>query len=109
MPKILYFITEDWFFMSHFAAMARAAREQGFEVIVATRLNKDAHRIAQEGFRVIALDTDRKSLRLIDGLRNLLRSYGIVRRERPDIVHCIALRPIVLGGAAAKLARAKAL
>ncbi len=109
MPKILYFITEDWFFMSHFAAMARAAREEGFEVTVATRVNKDADRIVAEGFRVIALDADRKSLRLIEGLRSLLRSYGIVRRERPDIVHCIALRPIVLGGTAAKLARTKAL
>jgi glycosyltransferase involved in cell wall biosynthesis len=109
MPKILYFITEDWFFMSHFAAMARAAREEGFEVTIATRMNKDADRIAGEGFRWIALDTDRKSLRLIEGLRNLLRSYGIVRRERPDIVHCIALRTIVLGGTAAKLAQAKAL
>jgi glycosyltransferase involved in cell wall biosynthesis len=109
MPKILYFITEDWFFMSHFVAMARAAREEGFEVTIATRMNKDADRIAGEGFRWIALDTDRKSLRLIEGLRNLLRSYGIVRRERPDIVHCIALRPIVLGGTAAKLAQAKAL
>jgi glycosyltransferase involved in cell wall biosynthesis len=109
MPKILYFITEDWFFMSHFVAMARAAREEGFEVTIATRVNKDADRIAGEGFRLIALDADRKSLRLIEGLRNLLRSYGIVRRERPDIVHCIALRPIVLGGTAAKLAQAKAL
>jgi glycosyltransferase involved in cell wall biosynthesis len=109
MPKILYFITEDWFFMSHFVAMARAAREEGFEVTIATRVNKDADRIAGEGFRWIALDTDRKSLRLIEGLRNLLRSYGIVRRERPDIVHCIALRTIVLSGTAAKLAQAKAL
>jgi len=109
MPKILYFITEDWFFMSHFVAMARAARDDGFEVTIATQVNKHGGAIAQEGFRVIALDTDRKSLRLVDGLRSLLRSYAIMRRESPDIVHCIALRPIALGGVAARLAQAKAL
>jgi glycosyltransferase involved in cell wall biosynthesis len=107
MPKILYLITEDWFFASHFLVMARTARQQGLDVAVATRVDEYGDRIASEGFRVIALDSDRKSLRLSDGLRNLVRAYGIIRKERPDIVHCIALRPVVLGGIAAKLAQAK--
>ena len=29
MPKILYLVTEDWFFVSHFLPMAQAARECG--------------------------------------------------------------------------------
>ena len=34
MPKLLYLITEDWFFVSHFMPMARTARAAGFEVVV---------------------------------------------------------------------------
>jgi glycosyltransferase involved in cell wall biosynthesis len=109
MTKILYFVTEDWFFVSHFLPMARAARAAGMEVVVAARVSGRAGRLATEGVRVIPLDVERKSLGLLEGLRNVVAAYRIVRAERPDIVHCIALRPIVLGGLAARAAGAGAL
>jgi glycosyltransferase involved in cell wall biosynthesis len=105
MPKLLYLITEDWFFVSHFLPMARAARDAGFDVVVATRLDVQAERIATEGFRVVAFDQTRKSLGPFEALRNVVQAFSIIRGERPDIVHCIALRPVVLGGLAAKFAR----
>jgi glycosyltransferase involved in cell wall biosynthesis len=109
MRKILYFVTEDWFFASHFLPMARAAREAGFEVMVAARVRNHADRLRAEGLRVIPLEIERKSLGALEGLRSIMRAYRIVRAERPDIVHCIALRPIVLGGLAARAAGAGAL
>jgi glycosyltransferase involved in cell wall biosynthesis len=109
MRKILYFVTEDWFFASHFLPMARAARDAGFEVMVAARVRNHADRLKAEGLRVIPLEIERKSLGALEGLRSVMRAYRIVRAERPDIVHCIALRPIVLGGLAARLAGARAL
>jgi glycosyltransferase involved in cell wall biosynthesis len=108
MPKLLYLITEDWFFVSHFLPMARAARAAGFEVLVATRLRAHAAQIAAEGIRVVSLESERRSLGVVEILRSVLRMRAIVRTERPDIVHCIALRMVVLGGLAAKLAGAKA-
>jgi hypothetical protein len=109
MPKILYLVTEDWFFVSHFLPMARAARAAGLDVVVATNVNSAAARIEAEGIRVIALAVERGSLSTLAGVRDMLRTFRIVRAERPDIVHCIALRPVVLGGLAARLAGAKAL
>jgi glycosyltransferase involved in cell wall biosynthesis len=109
MPKILYLVTEDWFFVSHFLPMARAAREAGLEVVVATRIHEKAGRIAAEGARVIALDVDRSSLGPLEGLRYVVNAYRILRTERPDIVHCIALKPVLFGGIAARLAGAKGL
>jgi len=109
MAKVLYLVTEDWFFASHFLPMARAAREAGFEVVVAARVHSHADRLKAEGLRVIPLDVERRSLGAIEVLRNFMQTYRIVRAERPDIVHCIALRPIVLGGSAARMAGAGAL
>ena len=109
MPKILYFATEDWFFASHFLPMARAAREAGFDVVVATRLGGKAQRIIDEGIRLVPLGGERRSLSPLGGLRDFLGALAVVRSEAPDIVHCIALRPVVLGGIAAKLARVKGL
>ena len=36
--RLLYVVTEDWYFLSHRLPMARAARDAGFEVHVATRV-----------------------------------------------------------------------
>src|SRR5262245_22199413 len=109
MRKILYLITEDWFFASHFLPMARAARAAGFEVVVATRVRRHAERIAAVGCRVIPLDLERGSLAALELVRSVKRIAAIVRQERPDIVHCIALRMVILGGLAAHLARVPAL
>ena len=103
MPKLLYLVTEDWFFVSHFLPMARTAKAAGFEVVVATRVREQAQRIAAEGCRVVVLEGERRSFGPFEALRGFLRMARIVREERPDVVHCIALRMVVLGGLAARL------
>lgn len=109
MPKLLYLITEDWFFVSHFLPMARTARAAGFDVVVATRVRNHAARIEAEGFRVVPLEHERRSLGLMEALRGFFRMARIVRAERPDIVHCIALRMVAIGGLAARAGGAKRL
>jgi glycosyltransferase involved in cell wall biosynthesis len=109
MAKILYLITEDWFFVSHFMPMAQAARECGFDVTVATRVRADGERIKEQGFSLIPIESERGSVSLVRSLRDFSQLMTIVRRERADIVHCIALRPVVIGGVAAKFAGSGAL
>ncbi len=48
--RLLYVVTEDWYFLSHRLPMARAARDAGFEVHVATRVVDGAKAIEAEGF-----------------------------------------------------------
>ena len=104
-PKLLYLVTEDWYFCSHRLPMARAARDGGLEVVVATRVARHADRIRDEGFRLVPLlKLDRRSLnplREIAALREIVRVY---RAERPDIVHHVALKPTLYGTLAAMLA-----
>lgn len=109
MAKILYLVTEDWFFVSHFLPMARAARACGFEIVVATRVRGGGERLTAEGIRVVPVKGERGTLSPLAGLRDLLRAFAIVRAERAEIVHCIALRPVVIGGVAATLAGAPVL
>jgi glycosyltransferase involved in cell wall biosynthesis len=109
MRKLLFLVSEDWFFVSHFLPMARAAKAAGFEVAVATRVTAHGGRIASEGCRLIPFEMERGSIAPLAVLRGMLRVWRIVRDEKPDLVHCIALRMILLGGIPAKLAGAKAL
>jgi hypothetical protein len=47
MPKILYLVTEDWFFVSHFLPMAQTARDC-LQVVVATPVRADGERLEAE-------------------------------------------------------------
>ena len=49
-PRILYVVTEDWYFLSHRLPMARAAKAAGYEVHVAARLKDGRAAIEKEGF-----------------------------------------------------------
>jgi hypothetical protein len=49
-PKLLYLVTEDWYFWSHRLPMAKAAQRAGFAVGVATRIAEHGERIRGEGF-----------------------------------------------------------
>ena len=108
-PKLVFIISEDWFFASHFLGFAKAAVAAGLEPVVVTRV--DAHRQALEaaGCRVIAVPVARRAFGPLATLRALLRYRAILRAEAPAIAHCIAIKSIVLGGLAARLAGVPAL
>lgn len=101
--KIIFFVTEDWYFCSHRLPIATAARDAGFDVIVATRVNAHAGCIKKEGFRLIPLKIRRKSKNPIRELAALLEIIKIYRRERPELVHHVALKPVLYGALAARI------
>jgi glycosyltransferase involved in cell wall biosynthesis len=99
-PRLLFLVTEDWYFWAHRLLLARKARDAGYEVIVATRVTDHGERIAAEGFRLAPLSWVRGSLnplRIVFELFDIVRLY---RRLRPDIVHHVSLKPILVGSAA---------
>lgn len=103
MPKLLYVISEDWFFCSHFLDRAKAAQQAGYEVVVLTRLDRHRAQLAACGIRAIALRMKRSGtapLRELDVLRQLWRVY---RAERPALVHHVALKPILYGSLVASV------
>lgn len=105
-PKLVYLVTEDWYFRSHRLPMARAARDAGFEVVVATRVNSAADRqaIEAEGFRLAALAWRRGGRNPLAELASVAAIARLYRRERPDIVHHVAMKPVLEGGIAAWIA-----
>lgn len=103
--KLLFFVTVDWFFCSHFLERAKAAKEAGYEVAVLCSVHKHQAVVELSGIRIIPLSIDRRSLNPFLSLLTLFRVIYVYRREKPDIVHQIALKPILLGGLAAMITR----
>ncbi len=99
--KILYLVSEDWYFVSHRLPMARAARDAGFEVHVATRVARQGDAIKAEGFVLHPISWQRGSLNPFHLLPVLFEIRGLYKQVQPDIVHHIAVVPAVVGSLAA--------
>ncbi len=98
---LLYLVSEDWYFVSHRLPMARAAQAAGFEVHVATRVDKHGDSIRAEGFTLHPVAWRRGSLNPFRLLATVREIRALYRRLRPDLVHHVALVPSVLGSIAA--------
>lgn len=102
-PKLIYLVTEDWYFWSHRLPMARAALKDGFKVAVACRVDQHRAAIEAEGIQVLPLSWRRGDNGPVETGRAIIEIAKLYRRERPDIVHHVAIKPSVIGGIAATL------
>jgi glycosyltransferase involved in cell wall biosynthesis len=103
-PKLIFLVTEDWYFWAHRLPQARAARDAGFAVSVATRVDAHGDLIRGEGFGLHALSWRRGSINPLGALSSVLEIARLYRRERPSIVHHVSQKPILLGSIAARMA-----
>ena len=99
--RLLYVVTEDWYFLSHRLPMARAARDAGFEVHVATRVVDGASAISAEGFVLHAVPFVRGRISLFGTIAAIRALRQIHRAVTPAIAHHVALQATVLGSLAA--------
>jgi glycosyltransferase involved in cell wall biosynthesis len=100
-PKLIYLVTEDWYFVSHRLPMARAARDAGFEVHVATRVATHGPAIEREGFVLHPLHWERGSLdprHVISVVKQVRMLYSKIG---PALAHHVALAPTIIGSLAA--------
>jgi len=103
-PKLLFLVTEDWYFCSHRLPVARAARDAGFAVAVATRVRDHGDAIRAEGFALHPLGWRRRGGGIAGHLRALMEIVRLYQSEKPDIVYHVALKPVLFGGLAVRLA-----
>ena len=103
--KVLVGCTEDWFVLSHFKPLLRRLRRIARDVVVVARSSGRMGEIEAFGCRTIDFDYNRSSMNPLKEAQTVRRLAGILAAERPDVVHLIAMKPIVLGGLATAWAR----
>jgi glycosyltransferase involved in cell wall biosynthesis len=106
---LVFLLTEDWFFASHFLARGLAAKSAGWRVVLVAHQSEATARIRAAGIEVIAVDFSRRRLNPLAELWFALKLARLYRQLKPTIAHHIALKPIVIGGLAARLAGVRAI
>jgi glycosyltransferase involved in cell wall biosynthesis len=99
-PRIVYVVTEDWYFVQHRLPMALAARDTGFEVHVLTRIGDRRAAIEAAGFVAHPLTWRRGSLSPLAAVAAVAEIRRALRRIAPSVVHNVALKPALLGSLA---------
>jgi glycosyltransferase involved in cell wall biosynthesis len=101
--KILYFISEDWYFCSHRFLLAVAAIRSGYDVSVVTQVSSYRKQIEDAGIRLINLPMSRRSLNIFKELVLVVRLVYIYKSLNPNLVHHVALKPSLYGTIAARI------
>lgn len=101
---LIYFVTEDWYFLSHRLPMARAAQQAGLSVAVIANDSGKRAAIEQAGIRFIPFTLQRRSLNPFTALKQVFALRRIYKREKPALVHHIAMKPVLFGSLAAWMA-----
>lgn len=92
MPKILFIVSDDRYFLTHRLSLARAALRHGYEVVVACDDTGYFEQIREQGFEVINLNYKRSGLNLLGDVGLAVNIQSLIRRIAPAVVHVISLR-----------------
>ncbi|NLS67620.1 glycosyltransferase family 1 protein [Bradyrhizobium brasilense] len=99
--RILYVVNEDFAFLLNRLPMARAAHDAGFEVHVATKVNRGASAIEAEGFILHPIPFQRGGLSPLAAIPTIKALRTVEKKIGPNVVHHSGLQCCVFGALAA--------
>lgn len=96
--RLLYFVSEDWYFCTHRLPLAKAAMAEGYEVFLITSLSNHQQQIEAAGIKIIPLQYfNRSSGNLRTEFFSLKELKNIYKNVKPDLVHHVAMKPVIYG------------
>jgi glycosyltransferase involved in cell wall biosynthesis len=102
--KVLFVVTHDAFFYSHRLPIAKALLSAGCQVAVATRVGAFGDKIKAEGLELYDLGFSRRGINPLSESLTIWEMVQLYRRYQPDVVHHVAMKPVIYGTIAARLA-----
>lgn len=99
--KLLIVVNRDRFFLSHRKEIAIEALKRGWEVTIAAVDTGLMDQILAMGVNVAYLPMSRSGINSLKEFKTLLFLRRLYRKERPDIVHHVGMKAILIGTFAA--------
>ena len=102
--KILFIVNAVWYFRLHWLPLAVCIKKDGFEVYVASSNEKGEKKyIENTGIKFIEMPFQRQSMNPIRGFKSFIGIIRLIKETRPDIVHNITIKPVILGTLASRI------
>lgn len=100
---ILYIVNDCRFFITHRLSIALEAKRQGFDIAVVCPIDSHSGQLTELAIRHISVPMGRGACGVLREIMAAASLFRTMYRERPDLVHLITSKPIILGGLAARL------
>lgn len=97
--KLLYVVAKAEYFLSHRLELADFAKNNGCNVAVASTVFGNQ----LQGIKSFAVPFKRGSLNIFYELKSLWSLCKIIRFYKPDLIHNVALKPVIYGGLLARI------
>jgi glycosyltransferase involved in cell wall biosynthesis len=104
--KIVLFANTDWYLYNFRRSLAEALIEHGHDVLLLSPPGPYGDKLTALGLRWLPAPMDRRSLNPLREARLLLWLAGLIRQERPDVVHGFTIKCAVYGALAARVSGA---
>ena len=107
--RLLFIVNEALFFTTHRFPIGLAMQAAGWDVHVAAPDEPVPRaKIEAAGFTFHPIPLARGGTSIMGELRLLFTLAGLLRRVKPDLLHLVAMKPVIWGGLAARLLRVPA-
>ena len=106
--RICYVETQDYAFLTHRKHLGRAALDLGMEVHVIAPAGDHVERLRSAGFVFHPLRMKRSGMNPVSESRAIQDLVRIYREVRPHLAHHVALKAVIYGSAAARIAHVAA-
>lgn len=103
--KIVYIVNVDWFFISHRLPIALEALKQGHEVHIFAKDTGKMEYLKSLGINICPINLERGSINPFQSLKLLWDLKEKITSIEPDVVHLVTIKPVLIGGLAAILAK----
>jgi glycosyltransferase involved in cell wall biosynthesis len=95
LKRILFIVSEDWYFVSHRLHLAQKAISKGYQVTLLANVGKSQDLIEGSGIDVIPWSLQRNSYNLAREVNSILEVIKAINRVKPSLIHAVALKPIL--------------
>jgi glycosyltransferase involved in cell wall biosynthesis len=103
--KIFMVVNVDWFFLSHRLQLAKSILADGNDVYIIAKDTGRKQEIINHGIKFIDAPFERSGTNPLEELGLITFLYKLYKRNKPDIVHHITIKPAIYGSVALRFFR----
>ncbi len=105
--KLLILVNNLSFFLSHRLPIAEASLSKGFDIVIGYGElgGADPKLLEQKGINIKYIPIHRGGVNLFKDLKSLYYIWNFFKKETPDIIHLVTIKPYLYGGVICRLIR----
>jgi glycosyltransferase involved in cell wall biosynthesis len=101
--KVCLVANTDWYLYNFRLALAKELRSVGWDVVMISPPGLYVSKFAEEGFRWVEWQVDRRGLNIYHEVKSILRLARIYSKEHPLLAHHHTIKPVIYGSFAARI------